>query len=246
MNFCSLRQVQRSHIINVDLEIIHQDDSLLVINKPACIHTVDLPHGRTSRSGISLAQLLKAQFTELESASEQPHDQGCVNRLDYETSGLVVVARSREYWHDLHRQFTQRQVEKIYLTKLEGKLADKIEVDTPLGTRAKSAKRVYPIKVVRKGYKIFEATTIFTPLSYDKVSDSSLVEVSALGGVRHQIRAHAASILHPLKGDSLYGAKTKLSENDPPFALHALRYLFKHPKTKTSFEISAAAPSYLT
>ena len=229
----------------MQLTILHQDDALLVLDKPACVHTVDLAHGGSSRSGISLVKMLRSQFPELESVAPNKHDFGCVNRLDYETSGLVVVAKSSNVWAQLHNQFSSKLVEKTYLARLEGRLSDKIEVDTPLGTRARRGKRVYAIKVARKGYRISNAVTTFTPLRYDKENDATIAQVSAHAGVRHQIRAHAASILHPLVGDALYGSRAHLAQPSPPFALHALRYRFVHPLSAQTFEISAPAPDYL-
>ena len=228
------------------LNILHQDSAVLVLNKPACVHTVDLAHGGSSRSGKSLAQMLRAQFPELESVAPNEHDLGCVNRLDYETSGLVLVAKSSKVWSELHDQFSSKLVEKTYLARLEGRLGDKIEVDTPLGTRARRGKRVYAIKTARKGYRVSQALTTFMPLRYDIATDSTIVQVLAHAGVRHQIRAHAASIMHPLVGDLLYGSKRHLGDDSPPFALHALRYRYLHPISRQAIEVSAPAPEYLS
>ena len=217
----------------------------MIVNKPACVHTVDLAHGGSSRSGVSLAQTLRSNFPELEKVAPQPHDLGCINRLDYETSGLVLVAKTSAAWHELHSQFSQKLVEKTYLARVEGYLSDQIEVDMLLGTRARRGKRVYAIKVARKGYRVSPAVTTFTPLRYDKESDSTIVQVLAHAGVRHQIRAHAASIMHPLVGDSLYGSQLSLGQGLPPFALHALQYKFLHPLTRERFSIEAPTPSYL-
>jgi 23S rRNA pseudouridine1911/1915/1917 synthase len=164
--------------------IVHEDAHLLVIDKPGWL--VCHPSKRGPRSSLVGAC---REWTGL----ERLH---LVSRLDRETSGLVVLAKDAAMASRLQKAVQERQVEKIYLAVLEGRLEAAVDVDAPLGPHPTSAVRAR-VAVLTEGGKA--AHTRFEPLG------PSLVRVIPSTGRKHQIRAHAAHIGHPVAGDKIYG-----------------------------------------
>jgi 23S rRNA pseudouridine1911/1915/1917 synthase len=193
--------------------IVHEDASLLVVDKPGWL--LCHPSKRGPRSSLVGAC---REWTGL----DRLH---LVSRLDRETSGLVVLAKDAAMASRLQKAVQERQVEKIYLAILDGRLEAAVDVDAPLGPHPTSAVRAR-VAVLLEGGKA--AHTRFEPLgpsSWDGLGDGrgtsvgaghveaeglekanlSLVRVIPSTGRKHQIRAHAAHIGHPVAGDKIYG-----------------------------------------
>jgi 23S rRNA pseudouridine1911/1915/1917 synthase len=218
------------------LVVLHEDANLFAIIKPALIHSVELPRlGDVAQDedeggeadSKSVAGLLLAGLPELGGVAPQTGDAGLVQRLDFETSGVLVGAKNKETWNRIREAFKQGLAEKRYLVVLEGRLESQISIDAPIGSpyRRASKVRAYVAGKKQAGRERAQpAESHFTSLVRDPHGAWTLAEVEASTGRRHQVRVHAAALGHPLLGDALYGSKGNLlnpGEGIPPFALHA-------------------------
>jgi len=206
--------------------IIHEDDVLLILNKPSGIAV----HGGSGLS-YGIIEALRAlrpeaPFLEL------------VHRLDRETSGCLIIAKRRSALRNLHEQMRGDKMEKRYLALLKGKWqGGERRVDAPLRKNIlKSGERMVEVNPEGKA-----ALSIFTPDTIYK--DASLVSVKLITGRTHQVRVHARHLGMPIAGDEKYGddefnARMKQLGLKRLF-LHAHRLGFEHPKSGERFTISA-------
>jgi 23S rRNA pseudouridine1911/1915/1917 synthase len=195
------------------LVVRHASAKVLVVDKPAGQATAPL---RSDETG-TLAGALLGHHPELAGIGYSAREPGVVHRLDTETSGLVVVARTAPAFEALRDALQGERISKEYLLicKSEG-LPDDGTIEHPIANHPKDKKRVYPCVHPRDvmRYAPRPALTRFTVVR--RAGEYALVRATAARAVRHQIRAHFASIGHPLVGDSLYG------ESSPAIARHAL------------------------
>jgi 23S rRNA pseudouridine1911/1915/1917 synthase len=202
---------------DISLTVVFEDDDLVVIDKPAglVVHP-----GNGNASGTLLNALLHhaPQLAGIPRA-------GIVHRLDKDTSGLLVVAKTLTAQTDLVRQMQARSVRRHYLALALGTVERDGTVDAPLGRHAVQRTKM---AIVRAGGK--EARTHYAVL--ERFARATLLECRLETGRTHQIRVHLASIRHPLAGDPVYG-KTKSGDARldafPRQALHAWRLAFRHP-----------------
>ena len=210
-----------------------------MINKPALINSVS----QNGNSLDSIAQWLTEKYPGIEAASEEPLDGGLVNRLDFETSGLLIAAKDRATWLALKEQFSKREVDKTYIAIIEGVPKLPLIIEAYIGNRYRGSKKVtvqsYPENRFQHTHSILRRM-----LSHDKSKNFSIVEIEAMTGARHQIRAHCASVGHPLVGDSLYGSSQILKIHELPFALHAAQMSFVHPHNMKEVTFEAQTPEY--
>jgi 23S rRNA pseudouridine1911/1915/1917 synthase len=172
--------------------ILHEDEEVVVINKPGLV----LCHPSKSGAWSSLVGACREYF-----GSDRLH---MPSRLDRETSGVVVFARTQELGSLLQRAIQHRQVAKTYLAIVEGRLSEPVTVDQPIGRALDSA--VYQKQGVQEGGK--SAVTEFSPLEFK--AGYTLARVHPLTGRTHQIRVHAAWLGHAVAGDKLYGPDERL------------------------------------
>ncbi|MDR0441107.1 MAG: 23S rRNA pseudouridine(1911/1915/1917) synthase RluD [Candidatus Accumulibacter sp.] len=202
----------------IALDVAYQDEAIIVIDKPAglVVHP-----GSGNWSGTLLNALLH-----YDPALERVPRAGIVHRLDKDTSGLMVVARTPEAQTDLVRQLAARAVKRCYRALARGGIARDGRVDAPIGRHPTQRTKM---AVVGRGkpacthYRIIE-----------RFIDCTLVECALETGRTHQIRVHLASIGHPLVGDPVYGGGPGRVPAGPPFsrqALHAWRLGLVHPVT---------------
>ena len=190
-----------------------------------------------------MAAWLQSRNPNARSVSKNSNDAGLLNRLDFETSGCLLAAKRREVWEILFGELKSGRICKEYLVIVQG-LMHSQSIKSYIGSPYRRAKKVrcYP-KSPLKSSRFLPAQADFQRLSYNQEGDASLVKVIAHSAKRHQIRAQASFLGHPLIGDSLYLSKRKLTEVCPeivpPFFLHALRICFKHPITQNVMEVRA-------
>ncbi|CAM2150859.1 RluA family pseudouridine synthase [Paraburkholderia tropica] len=223
----------------VPLEIIYEDDAIVVINKPAGL----VVHPAAGNwSGTILNGLLHRYG---EAAAGLPRA-GIVHRLDKETSGLMVVARTLEAQTDLVRQLQARTVKRRYLALVWGNIAESGTIDAPIGRDSRERTRM----AVVKGASGKPARTHFRRI--DKTlwhnQPVSAIHCDLETGRTHQIRVHCAAVGHPLLGDPVYGhARGKRSVAALPNgfarqALHAWRLGLIHPVTGRAMQWRAEVP----
>jgi 23S rRNA pseudouridine1911/1915/1917 synthase len=205
------------------LRIVHADGHVVVADKPAGMPSHPLKPGETGTA----ANALVGRFPELASVGPAPREGGLVHRLDTDTSGLLLAARTEEAHTLLRAQFAARTVEKGYLALVAGELQAGGEIEVPLAHDPHDARKVRAASDPEwaEAHGARPASTRFTPV--ERRAGFTLVEVEIATGVLHQIRAHLAFIGHPLAGDALYGGPglPGLSRH----FLHAARLAFAHP-----------------
>jgi 23S rRNA pseudouridine1911/1915/1917 synthase len=212
------------------LKILHADEALVAIDKPSGCPSHPLQPGERG----TVVNALVARFPECVDASEEAREGGLVHRLDTETSGVLLAARTRPAWETLRRAFSKQEIDKHYLAVVTGPIAETGEVELPLRHRADH------VEPALDGSGR-EARTQFRALA--RSGDATLLEVRIDTGVLHQIRAHLAAIGAPVLGDGLYGGRSHPGLER--FFLHASRLAFVHPMTGVRLTVQAPLPPEL-
>ncbi len=228
-----------------EIDVIFADDEIVVVNKPAGM-TVHPAPGHPD--GTLVDGLLK-RFPEIATMAEPDGvlRPGIVHRLDKDTSGVMVVARTPFARTALSRQFKERSVRKIYLAIVKGIVArDRVTIERPVGRHPVERK-----KMSVRSHMPRDATSRVTVLRrFEPAPDdglemgASLVRVKPETGRMHQIRVHLASIGHPCLGDRVYGGAhpDALSLFDRQ-ALHAIALSIAHPRTGAPLKFLAPLPA---
>lgn len=201
----------KSQAVGLQIRVVYQDQYLLVVDKPAGL----VMHAGNGASQPTLADWARQHTTDPD--AERP---GIVHRLDKDTSGLVIIAKTAAAKASLQQQFKQRRVQKAYLVLVQGELArPQAIIELPLGRS-----RQNPIKqaVAPDGKP---ATTEYRVIS--RYPGYSLIVACPQTGRMHQLRVHLSHIGHPVVGDAVYG-HAKLSGLKRQF-LHAHRLEFISP-----------------
>jgi len=212
----------------VSFLVVHQDEHLLVIDKgPGLV----VHPGRGHRED-TLSQLLAPLL-----GGGEPERAGIVHRLDKNTSGLMVVARSEEALRRLQAQLSARKIEREYLALVEGRPPSRTgTIDAPVGRDPRVRTRM-----AVGGAGAREARTRFT--LERSLASSSLLSLLLETGRTHQIRVHLQAIGHPVAGDPEYG-RTGLFGLERQF-LHATRLAFEHPIEGGRLELRSPLPEDL-
>ena len=214
----------------IPLRIIYQDNDLLVVDKPAGIAVHPAP-GHPSHT---LVNAILAHCPDLAGigGSLRP---GIVHRLDKDTSGLMVVAKSDVAQTSLSHQLKQRTMIKKYLALVCGRLSPKQgAIEAPIGRHPRDRKRMAVVSTGR------EARTQYQAIKY--LGDYTLVQVQPETGRTHQIRVHFSAIGHPLYGDPVYGKKSPLLGRQ---FLHAHYLGFRLPHNGEFVEFGSELPAEL-
>ena len=205
-----------SELVPMDMEIkvYHEDEHLAVVEKPAGIPV----HPAAGHAQDTFANALIARFPVLSAAGGRDRP-GIVHRLDKDTSGLLVIAKTQEAHLALSEMFKKRCVVKVYVALCHGRLEGAGRVEAPIGRHPVDRKRMAVVPAGR------EAVSLYRVL--DTCREASLVAVRILTGRTHQIRVHMHHIGHPVLGDRLYGKKGLSLIGRQ--ALHAAYIRFSHP-----------------
>ena len=213
--------------IDFDVEILYEDDDVLVINKPKGL-TV---HPAPSVKEATLVDWLKHKGIRLSTISgEERH--GIVHRLDKGTTGVMVVAKNNEAHETLSKQLQDRTMGRFYLAIIDIPLKDDIIIDKPI---ARNSSNRLKMAVVEGGK---ESKTQFKKLYPSHDERSELIACKLFSGRTHQIRVHLESIGRGIKGDHLYGFKSKEDKINEIF-LHAYILYFVHPTSGKTMEFVA-------
>ncbi len=223
----------------LDLPIIFEDEYILVINKPAglVVHP-----GAGVHEGTLVNGLLGYDDAAFQAMSEDGRP-GIVHRLDRETSGVLVVAKSRAVMEKLSASFANRQVDKFYLGLVRGHI--RISIGTLESYIGRSKENRLKMKSYEEEGEGKVAITHYKVLAHNK--GASLVKVKIETGRTHQIRVHMAEMGFPIIGDKIYGNK-RLEMRDSPdrHILHAWKLKIDHPVTKEPMVFIAPLPEDFT
>ena len=212
---------------DIPISIIYEDDDLLVVDKPAGMTT----HPAPGSPAHTLVNAVLAHLPALPE-SDSPARPGIVHRLDKDTSGLIIIAKTPAALANLSAQFKSRTVKKTYVALLTGRLKPQTGlIDAPVGRDRVHRQRMTVTEHGRSARTEFKVLKQF--------EGYTLVEARPQTGRTHQIRVHFASLGHPLVGDSVYGAKSELLGRQ---FLHAQRLSFKLPSSGQPVEFTAPLP----
>jgi 23S rRNA pseudouridine1911/1915/1917 synthase len=211
------------------LRVVHLDDALAVVEKPAGL----VVHPAPSHQGTTLVE----ELGDLLGGGADPERPGIVHRLDKGTSGLLVVARDDATHAALQAQVREREVERVYLALAGGRLASRTgTIDAPIGRASRQRHRM-----AVSGAASRQARTHFEVL--ELLPQETYLEARLETGRTHQIRAHFAAIGHPLTGDPTYGGAERYGLGRQ--FLHAHRLAFSHPTSGEPLSFSSPLPEDL-
>ena len=217
---------------SVRFAVVHEDDHIVVVDKPAGL----VVHPGAGNVTATLVHGLVARYPELASVGDADRP-GIVHRLDRDTSGLLVVARSEPARRRLVEMLSARDVERAYLALVAGvPEADAGMVDAPVGRSAREPTRM---AVSAKGK---EARTRYEVERRWPVAGVALVRCRLETGRTHQIRVHLAAIGHPVLGDETYASGPRPGVDAPRLFLHATRLAFDHPVDGTPLAFESPLP----
>ena len=233
----------------IPLDVVFEDADLLVINKPKGL----VVHPAPGHAGGTLVNAVLAHASEDLTGIGGEERPGIVHRLDKDTSGLMVVAKTEAAYHSLQGQIQARTAERKYLAVVRGAPRfEDAEVDAPIGRHPTDRKRM---AVIRPGSSHTHREAVTQLKVLERFQGCALLEATLETGRTHQIRVHCAYIALPVLGDETYGPRKppRPPEISPQAAravgqlqgqaLHAYRLSFNHPCTGERLEfISAVAP----
>ncbi len=218
---------------SVPLEVLLEDPSFVVVATPAGVPTHPLRAGET---GTAAGGLL-ARYPELVEIGYSGREPGICHRLDNDTSGLLLAARTKEAFERLTAELKAGSVDKEYVALAFGLLRAPRIIDVPIANDPKNPRVVRVCQDPRDTVRLGGREALTEVLRSAPLGRFSRVDVRARSARRHQVRAHLAAIGHPLAGDELYGGPP-LPGLDGHF-LHASMLAFTHPTTGQRVEVRA-------
>jgi 23S rRNA pseudouridine1911/1915/1917 synthase len=229
----------------IPIEIVYEDESLVVVNKPAglVVHPAAGIHSGT------LANALAYHFQQLPDHGGNTARPGIVHRLDRDTSGLLVVAKTEAALENLSDQFRDRTVFKSYVALVHGRVkADSGTIAEPIARSPSNRTRMAVVRCGRSALSLYRVRRRFNRFT--------LLDVELKTGRTHQIRVHLAWLRHSVVGDETYGAGRDNTIQDARLRaqvrnlgrhfLHAEKLAFTHPETRQRIEFSSALPAELS
>lgn len=214
---------------NIPIDIVYEDEYIAVINK---ISNMTVHPAQNIYTG-TLVNALLYHFKSLSNINEDNIRPGIVHRLDKDTSGLIIIAKTNEAHEKLVEMFQSKNMKKTYIAICKGNFSQKSgRIENLIGRDPYERKRMAVVETNGK-----PAITNYEVI--DEVQDFSLMKVNIETGRTHQIRVHMKFLNHPILGDSTYGSPSKLAERQ---MLHAYMLEFIHPVTKESIKVKGKLP----
>ncbi|MGI6680089.1 MAG: pseudouridine synthase [Bdellovibrionota bacterium] len=229
---------------NSFLDFLYNDEYLFAIKKPANIHSVI----NKNSQNVSIAEKLLEAYPALSVVSKR-EDAGLLNRLDFETSGILFGAWKSEYYKTFRTNINSdinsdnnNSVEKTYVAICEGKV-EGVVLETYVGGAYRGSKKVRIYALGKNPKRALIGKSNIELVSFNKEKDLSLVSIKVFEARRHQIRAHLSYLGTPLLGDALYGAKRNVLDyfkisKAPKFLLHNENLTLRNPFTKKLIKIA--------
>ena len=222
----------------IPLDILYEDDSLIIINKPAGL----VVHPAAGHESGTLVNALLAHCPNLAGIGgvQRP---GIVHRLDKDTTGAIAIAKTDLAHQHLQAQLKAKTARREYLGIVYGApSADKGTIDQPIGRHPIDRKKMAVVPVEKGG-----RPSVTRWQARERLGNYTLMHFQLETGRTHQIRVHSAYMGHPIVGDPVYSAGRSVGVNLPGQALHAWRLTLQHPVTQEWIEVTAPIPkSFIT
>lgn len=216
---------------DLPVQVLYADADVVAVNKPAGI----VVHAGAGNHSGTLVNALLHHFESLSNVSGEERP-GIVHRLDRDTSGVLLVARTDSAHRSLAAQFAAREVEKIYLALVEGVMG-------PSQGRVTASIARDPMRRIRMTAALGHGRSAVTYYqARERLPKHTYLEVKIGTGRTHQIRVHMASLGHPVAGDTLYGARKSTFDR---FFLHAHKIVFTSPSTGERISLESPLPPEL-
>ncbi len=234
----------------IEPKIIFEDEQILVLDKPAgmIVNRSDTTKGETTlQDWVETKLKIKNEKLKIDEGQDFVNRAGIVHRLDKETSGIILVAKTLDAFVNLQSQFKERKVQKTYLALAHGKIEPETgEINVAVGRLPWNRKRFGVLSGGR------ESVTMYKVIKYLQLTINheplTLVELYPKSGRTHQIRVHLQYIKHPIFSDPLYaGRKTSRQDRKilPRVFLHAAKISFFHPVTNELLSFESPLPDEL-
>ena len=229
---------------NIPIDVVYEDDTLVVVNKPAGL----VVHPAAGTPSGTLANAVAYHFQRLPGGGNNVRP-GIVHRLDRDTSGLLVVAKTEAALENLSDQFRDRTVFKSYVALVHGRvMSNSGKIDQPLARDPSNRTRMAVVRGGRNALSLYRVRRTFQRFT--------LLDVELKTGRTHQIRVHLAWLKHPVVGDETYGGGRDNTIQDPQLRarirnlkrhfLHAEKLAFTHPVTKEVMKFESPLPAELS
>lgn len=221
---------------NIPLDILYEDDSLLIINKPAGL----VVHPAPGHPQGTLVNAILAHCPTLPGIGgvQRP---GIVHRLDKDTTGAIAIAKTDQAHQHLQAQLKAKTARREYLGVVHGSpQTESGTIDLPIGRHPIDRKKmaVVPVDSGRAARTLWQVQ--------ERLGNYTLMHFQLETGRTHQIRVHSAHIGHPIVGDPVYSSGRSVGVNLPGQALHALRLRLQHPVTEELIDVMAPLPAAFT
>ena len=216
------------------VQILYQDDSVVVVNKPGLLPCHPLKPGKHD----TVLNAVVAMYPEASIVGDKPLEGGLIHRLDNGTSGALIIARRPDAFAAMRAAIRCGDIVRRYIALCVGKMERAVEIATPIAHHPKNRRKMITLALNTRSFsRARPAVTIVIPRrSY---SGFSLVEVRPRTGCRHQVRVHLSSIGHALVGDTLYGGPEDTELASGRFWLHLTEVAFTSP---SSGHVTVEAP----
>lgn len=216
---------------NIPLEILYEDESLLIINKPAGL----VVHPAPGHANGTLVNALLAHCTLPGIGGVQRP--GIVHRLDKDTTGAIAIAKTDQAHQHLQAQLKAKTARREYLGIVHGSpRSESGTIDLPIGRHPVERKKMAVVSIEHGRAAVTHWQV------KERLGNYTLMQFSLETGRTHQIRVHTAHIGHPILGDAVYGSGRSAGVNLPGQALHAWRLRLQHPLTEEWIEVTAPLP----
>lgn len=221
--------------VDVEFTVVYEDGDVVVVDKPAGV----VVHPGAGRTGGTLANGLLARIPEIADLGPE-HRWGIVHRIDKDTSGLLIVAKTPAAFDSLQAALKERAVNRRYLALVAGRFTNTTgTIEAPVGRD-----HAHPTRMtVTEGGR--QARTHYRRLADWEAQEESLMSVTLETGRTHQIRVHMRAIDHPIIGDPVYGPGRWMAGDPGRTWLHAEALTFEHPSGSGPMTVHAALPSDL-
>ncbi|MCG2686275.1 RluA family pseudouridine synthase [Candidatus Parcubacteria bacterium] len=234
------------------IRVVHEDNAVLVVDKPSGLvvnRSITVKGRPTLQDWVEERFAAEDLFGQFDAESDFVRRSGIVHRLDKDTSGLLVLAKTPQAFGKLQAQFKKRLVKKTYRCLVHDKIREEsFVIDAPLARNPRNRQKFAVVAGGREARAGFKLEKIFSKEIEGRLEQFSLLTVFPKTGRTHQIRVHLTAFSHPIVSDPLYNGRKRLRRDlswCPRMFLHATQLFFSHPETEEWVRFESKLPEVL-